>query len=405
MRVGICIAALTLVSARAGAQTVSLTESEALASVGAGHPRVAAARAGSDLVAADVAGAGRWPNPRASVTREGVSGVSEYLVTATQSLPITGRRALDVRSAESRAAAAASRADETIRRLRADIRLAFADLVLAQTRERELTASRDRLQALADVLARREAAGDAAGFDRLRAQREVLDVNAERGAAAVERSRAQSMLWGLLLTDAPAPSLVAVAPPPASSPPPPLASLIATAEAARPSLAALKQDADAAEIAIRAAARRVFPEPEVVAGTKSSNAAGGDVGSVFGLHLSVPLFDRAAPERAAATARLRQARAEADAARRALHAEIHARREAVVQRRDIADLYRQALAGDGGDLERIAQVSYDAGERGVLELLDAHRIAAAARLRQVELDAATRRAEIELEYVSGWELP
>jgi cobalt-zinc-cadmium efflux system outer membrane protein len=55
-------------------------------------------------------------------------------------------------------------------------------------------------------------------------------------------------------------------------------------------------------------------------------------------------------------------------------------------------------------VERIAQVSYDAGERGILELLDAYRSGAAARTRQVVLDNAARQAEIELEFVSGWEV-
>ena len=57
------------------------------------------------------------------------------------------------------------------------------------------------------------------------------------------------------------------------------------------------------------------------------------------------------------------------------------------------------------EIERIAQISYDAGERGILELLDAYRIGASARVRQAALDAATRQAEIELEYLSGWEIP
>ena len=52
----------------------------------------------------------------------------------------------------------------------------------------------------------------------------------------------------------------------------------------------------------------------------------------------------------------------------------------------------------------IAQVSYDAGERGILQLLDAYRTALAARLRQIDLDLAARRAEIELEFASGWEI-
>ena len=50
-------------------------------------------------------------------------------------------------------------------------------------------------------------------------------------------------------------------------------------------------------------------------------------------------------------------------------------------------------------------MSYDAGERGILELLDAYRTGASARVRQSALDAAVRQAEIELEFVSGWEIP
>ena len=56
-----------------------------------------------------------------------------------------------------------------------------------------------------------------------------------------------------------------------------------------------------------------------------------------------------------------------------------------------------------GQIERIAQVSYDAGERGILELLDAHRVGASARARQAALDLAARRAEIELSFATGWE--
>jgi len=45
------------------------------------------------------------------------------------------------------------------------------------------------------------------------------------------------------------------------------------------------------------------------------------------------------------------------------------------------------------------------GERGILELLDAYRTSASARVRQAALDVSAREAEIELEFVSGWEIP
>ena len=88
-----------------------------------------------------------------------------------------------------------------------------------------------------------------------------------------------------------------------------------------------------------------------------------------------------------------------------MRSQITAWRTAVVERRRIAAEYRDAVAASVEQIERIAQVSYDAGEQGILELLDAHRTTATARLRQAALDAAVREAEIELEFVSGWEIP
>jgi outer membrane protein TolC len=55
-------------------------------------------------------------------------------------------------------------------------------------------------------------------------------------------------------------------------------------------------------------------------------------------------------------------------------------------------------------LRRIAQVSYEAGERGILELLDAYRMASDAGLRLVEMDAAVAHAEIDLELATAVEI-
>ena len=91
--------------------------------------------------------------------------------------------------------------------------------------------------------------------------------------------------------------------------------------------------------------------------------------------------------------------------RSALRTEIAALRAAVIERRATAERYRTAAVDGADHIERIAQVSYDAGERGILELLDAYRTGASARMRQATLDAGVRQAEIELEFVSGWEIP
>jgi outer membrane protein TolC len=49
-------------------------------------------------------------------------------------------------------------------------------------------------------------------------------------------------------------------------------------------------------------------------------------------------------------------------------------------------------------------VSYDAGERGILELLDAYRSASNARLRLVDLETDVARSEIDLEVATAVEI-
>jgi outer membrane protein, heavy metal efflux system len=389
----------------AGAQTVSLSESEALSQLAPGSPRVRAARAAVDIARADVLAAGRWPNPRFTFNREAVAGIAEDMFMVSQVLPITGRRGLEVNAASARVAASTSRADEQVRRLRADVRLAFTELWAAQVRETELARSRDRLRELTQIIGRRELAGDAAGFDRLRAEREVGDVDADRATAAVDRARAEAMLLGYFALPPSTARVEAVRTEAAPAPIASLDELFMRAEQTRGDVAALQREIEAAGLFEQAAARRLVPEPEVVAGSKSSSVGAGDIGSVVSLHVSIPLFDRAAPERAAAQARARQFRAEAEVLRTTLRAQIAAWRAALVERRGVADRYRTSVTATAGEIERIARVSYDAGERGILELLDAYRTTAAARLRQAALDAAVREAEIELEFASGWEIP
>jgi cobalt-zinc-cadmium efflux system outer membrane protein len=400
-----CAALAVTLPSNAGAQSLPLTEAEALAQLSPASARVRAIRAGVDVARADVRAAGRWPNPRVTFDREAVAGVTENMAMVTQALPITGRRGFEVQAASALVDASSSRADEALRRARADFRLAFAQLLAAQIRERELAASRDRLRALADILEKREAAGDAAGFDRLRAEREVVDADTDRAVAATDRARAQAALTGFFADPVDPSRIVAVETSTAAMTLPPADALVERAESIRGELLALRKEIDAAHLSRRAADRRRVPEPDVVAGTKASTAGGGDIGSVITVHATLPLFDRNRPERALAEARARQIEARVDVFRIALRSEVAALRAAVIERRETADRYRTGAVEGAGQIERIAQVSYDAGERGILELLDAYRTGASARVRQAALDAAVRQAEIELEFVSGWEIP
>ena len=286
---------------------------------------------------------------------------------------ITGRHGLDVSAASQLVTASELRAEGEIRQVRAALRRAYADLVSAQVRAAEIAAARDRLRGLAGILARRETAGEAAGYDRLRAEREAMELEADWAAAGADRARAQAELSGFFAASTSTTSLTAVVPQPSSRTAlPGVEELVARAEADLPELAALRHEIESADFATRAAERRPVPEPEIVAGTKSSNLGGGDIGSVFSIHLTVPLFDHAKPEQALAQARRAQAEARTAAFEASLRTQVLASRDRF-ERRQTADNYRASTAASATQLERIAQVSYDAGERGILELLDAYR--------------------------------
>jgi cobalt-zinc-cadmium efflux system outer membrane protein len=327
------------------------------------------------------------------------------MFTVSQPLPVAGRRRFEMRAASALVEAATSRAEDSVRRFRADLRLAFTDLWAAQARELELARSRDQLRQLAGVLGRRESEGESAGFDRLRAEREVIDVEADRAAAAAERAQARGVLASFFAVPATSDVIEAVRPDPSTAAVPAVDELMAQAERTRGDFLALQRDLEASSFMEEAADRRRVPEPELVAGTKSSNAGTGDLGSILSVHVSVPLFDRGAPERAAARARAAQARAEAEALRLSVRTQIVAWRTALIERRAVASQYRAASTQAAEQVGKIAEVSYEAGEGTILELLDAYRTTSTARVRQAQLDAAVREAEIELEFVSGWEMP
>ena len=62
--------AMALLPAVAGAQSLSLTEAEALARLSPDSPRVRAIRSDVDVARVDMLAANRWPNPRLTVDRE-----------------------------------------------------------------------------------------------------------------------------------------------------------------------------------------------------------------------------------------------------------------------------------------------------------------------------------------------
>ena len=224
---------------------------------------------------------GRWPNPRVTFNREAVAGVTENMVTVTQPLPVTGRRGLES-SAASALWLRRARVEPTTRS--AVHAPSFACLRrpcrLRKLAKRELTRSRDRLRELAEVL---DASGSSrrSGWLRSSARRARSDWTSRLmwSAARTDRVRRRRAV-AAFFADPDGPSTTIVASPTAPTSTPRCRRSRnwwreRSWSAAKP-LALRAGDRGGALRASRLPSGVCVPEPEVVAGTKSSNVGGGD---------------------------------------------------------------------------------------------------------------------------------
>jgi outer membrane protein TolC len=383
---------------------LQLTEREALDRFLASDPRIRALTAGIDEIRATQAERTLWPNPSATFSRESVRGAHDTFLLARQELPISGRRGR--LQAAGRLAVDAAQAEAQFERshLQAEVRTAYAALLLAQQREAAIRESIDALQQLISVLRLREEGGEGSTYDRMRGQRALVDLEAERALAAADRAQAQGQLAGYLGPGTVPEPLVAADPLLVIPAPDPLPALIDRALASR-------GDYRAAEISIArfdaersAAARLRVPTPSLTAGLKRSDFGGtSSSGYQVSVDLTVPVFSRGQSATALATAQRTRAQAEAESWRLRIEADVRAAYQVATIQREQVTRYQESAGAVAEPLAKIGRVAYQEGELSMLELLDAERQALDARLKLLELAAAARQAAIELDRMIGRE--
>jgi cobalt-zinc-cadmium efflux system outer membrane protein len=336
-----------------------------------------------------------YPNPAVTYSREG-AGLTEFL-QVEQPVPAFGARAALSRAGVAAAAAADAERDSRLWTLRADAGRAAARVVAAQAHlDAAQTHTRD-VERLVDILRSREREGEGSRFDRLRAEQELRDSRLIVTAAAVDLGEVRASLTAMLPPDVTVARITPIVNPEQS--PGSVDALSARAISARAELRALLRSAERAGLESEAARRVRLPAPTLFGGLKrTDNGSGSERGGVIGLTLSLPLFDAGAREAARWTAE----RVRVEAERTAIEYQI---RSEVGRASDALALRQTALAedaeGSGDELTRIAEVAYREGEVGILELLDAVRIASRARVRSIELKLDARLAQIALERAVG----
>ena len=248
------------------------------------------------------------------------------------------------------------------------------------------------------VLRVREKEGEGSRFDRVRAEQELAEarqISLDAAASATEARAAiagivgdgtrVTRVTGTLYSD----RLI-----------PPVEILTTRAISARGELRALQAASERFRLEADAAQRAKLPVPTIIGGLKRAEAGAGRAsGGVFGINVTVPLFDSGGREAARWLAERDRTEAERALVTQAIRAQVTAATEVLGLRQDAL------RAGDGAspadELGRIAEVLYTEGEAGILELLDAHRTVARARIRAVEMRLAARLAQIALERVAG----
>lgn len=381
----------------------TLTENQALDRLRTEHPRLEVLRASVEELAASVRQPSLPANPTVTFTREDAGLGSDDFLLVSQELPLRGRRRLLGEAARQAVTAAEASAADTRLAFESRLRLAFADLLLAQAREQVLETGVAELRRLVAVLEVREREGEGSRFDRLRAEREVADVEADREAAAIERSTARAHVASFFAPGTPAASLAAggdlsIAVPAA------VEVLVEQALARRADYRALAASESRWMTERRAAERLRLPVAAVTGGLKRAGLAmARESGYSVGATVSVPLFDRGQAQVARAEAARARSGAERRTLRTRIEREVRVAHGAASRYRDLSERYRAESVEPAAELVSIAEAAYEEGEYGILELLDAHRVALGARLRFLELAAAARRAAVELDRAIGGE--
>lgn len=370
-----------------------LTEEDAVRMAQASQSVAALHAAQLDLARSDLLRERRWPNPTVEYARES-AGEAEQFLTVSQSFDLSGRRGLRRRAAELRVQAARQEVASQQLDLGRMVRSEFSRAASRQQTVRALTDWSRRIGAATDTAARLQAGGEVSGYDRRRLERERIGAEArlaaERGAL-IAAQRRLAVLLGVEQLDGVTLQLPAAPAIPAE------AELIARIEQ-RPDVTALVTRIEAATLDRRAAERWRVPLFDLTAGSKTTEAASG---AILGAGITLPLFHRNQDELLRARAELAMLEAQRSLLMTRARGEAGGLAAEARELRHAARLFREQALPTSGRLTATAEAAYQAGEIGILELLDAYRTALDAELEAADLEERAREAEIELARALG----
>lgn len=342
--------------------------------------------------------AGMLPNPRLAMLVP--IGIKPLEMTALYPLEALWLRPRRIRTAALDLDRTADRLVQSGLDLIRDVRVAFADVILARERIEVAEETLQISHQIADLVDSRFRAGDASELDASTSRLEALQIQEQRTRLQrdleIGENRLRSLL-GLGLQPWPPPHFIESPLPPTPSDP---SRLVTNALASRPDLRAAEMGAEAAGLRVGLARAETF----TLAAGVNVKSVGSERVTGPALELAVPILNQNQGGMALARARLEKAILQYATVRERIAMEVREAHLRTVQARESLDQWNgQILPGLRENVSR-AELAFAAGEVSYLFVLESSRRLADARVREAVSRVDFRRAVAELERSVGQRL-
>jgi cobalt-zinc-cadmium efflux system outer membrane protein len=388
-----------------------LTLEAVIATALAQHPLIAAARARVEAARGSARQAAFWPNPVGTYWLENaaLAGSSagldrETSLFATVPLEPLYQRRPHVAQASQDVAAAEAEAEAVRRQVASDAARAFFRVAMAQAvvaAAEENRANLDQLMAFNEARVREGAAPEG---DLIRVRVEVDRAATDLVFAEVELTRARGDLW-IFVGGGAASSLLLdrlrVRSPTATdlrTPLQPLADLLTIASSSRPEILSARARLASAAASIEYEGRLNIRQ---LGGTFGVKSTAGQRSMIAGLSVTLPLFDRNQGAVQRATATRVAAEQELTWATRTVNAEVQTSFAAAERLRARAADVQDTVVERAESARAVALAAYREGATTVLQVIDASRALAEARLSSARLLLAERQSRFDVLMGSG----
>lgn len=391
----------------ATASAVVLTLDALVDRVLAGHAELKVAALGVESAQAGVATAQALPNPRVDwqtgrfrpMVGGTSSGATGDTMAVTVAQPLENPWLRQARRAAAQAGVDVAREQRSLVRneVSAKARTLVAELILRQREVEVYAEARQLLEQVRDRTRRRVELGEAARYDLIKADAELITARQKLQQAALLVDQVKLSLNRLAGGGLPAlwvlsPETVAAsADMPSADPGDPGVD-------GNPELRMLSQVVRQSGALVSQARSSVLPSVELQM-SRSREPDGRQ--STMGLSLSVPLLDRRQGPISQAQVELLKAQASLDGRRAELLQEVQIARKALEMAQTRVRALSQGALAEAEAAVRVAEAAWRFGERGILDVLDAQRVLRTLRADLIQARFEAQSALVEIERLEG----